>query len=131
MGVETEDASEPDLNRMAREFFDYWCTVWKDVHPIGPRWTDQRRKKIKARLRSFSLEELKRACDNLHASPFARGDNDRGWVADLDYLIRSDEVVDRWLRRPDIQPPIRASPGKTPKLRLYRPKDPDQEESAA
>lgn len=129
-------AQEPDSNREAREFFEYWCSVWRDVHPIGPRWTDQRRKKIKARLRSFSLDELKRACDNLHASPWARGDNERGWVADLDYLIRSDEVVDRWLRKPEAQPPARAAPARAaparPKIRfLLQDPEPDGEEVGA
>lgn len=116
-----------------REFWQYFCDVWRDVYPRGPELTEGRRRKIKARLRRFSLDDLKRACDNLHASAWARGENERGWVADIDYLIRNDEVVDRWLRRPEAHPPARAAPTPQRKLRIFRPPDPDgaQEVDAA
>jgi len=61
--------------------------------------TTERKRKIKARLKTFTLDELKRAAENRLADPWALGENEGGkvWAHDLDSLIRSDEKVDRWL----------------------------------
>ena len=45
----------------------------------------------------FTLEEILKALDNLSKSEFHQGDNDRGWKADPDFLIRNDEQIDKWL----------------------------------
>lgn len=90
-----------DKDDQVAEFHEHFVTAWKDVYPRGPKLSPKRRKKIRKRLEEFSLDELKRACDNLHADPFARGKNDRGWIADIDYLIKNQENVDKWLNRPN------------------------------
>ena len=51
----------------------------------------------------FSLEEVKLAIENFASSPFHTGDNDRGWVADLDFIIRSDENIEKGLKLNDVQ----------------------------
>jgi uncharacterized phage protein (TIGR02220 family) len=61
------------------------------------RLTKDREKKIVLRLKTYSLEECKTAIDNLSTSKFHNGENDRGWVADVDFLFRSDEQVDKFL----------------------------------
>jgi hypothetical protein len=61
------------------------------------RLTKDREKKIVLRLKTYSLEECKAAIDNLSTSKFHNGENDRGWVADVDFLFRSDEQVDKFL----------------------------------
>lgn|GEM_PF-4646117 len=92
-------APDPDpLMEQVREFHAYYCHRWRDVFPRGPRLLPGRIRKIKARLRTFTLDELKQACDNLHRSAFHRGHNDQKKpYGTIDYLIRSDEQVDRWL----------------------------------
>ena len=59
--------------------------------------TEGRIKKLTLRLKTFSLEDILKALYNLSQSPFHRGINDRGWSADPDFLLRSDEQIDKWL----------------------------------
>lgn len=59
--------------------------------------TSERVKKLNLRLKIFTLEEILKALENLSKSEFHQGNNDRGWKADADFLIRSDEQVDKWL----------------------------------
>lgn len=61
------------------------------------RITPDRKKKIKLRLKSYTVDEIKLAIDNLSKSKFHNGDNDRGWVADIDFIIRNDEQIDKFL----------------------------------
>ena len=103
-----------DLNAEAKEFHAYYCRVWSDVFPRGPRLTEDRRRKIIARLKTFTLDELKLACDALHRSPFHRGENDAGKpYGTIDFLIRSDSQVDKWLGEA-VARPIRAGPRRRP-----------------
>lgn len=61
--------------------------------------TQARKIHIRARLKTFSAEQLETAVDNLAASPWHRGENDRKWSADPDFLFRSDEQVDKFLNQ--------------------------------
>jgi hypothetical protein len=61
--------------------------------------TKSREEKLKLRFRTYSGEQLSKALMNLSNSKFHRGDNDRGWTASPDFLIRSDEQVDIWLNK--------------------------------
>lgn len=65
--------------------------------------SEKRKKHIKARLKVFSLEEIKLAIENFSASPFHTGENDRGWIADLDFIIRSDENIEKGLKLNEVQ----------------------------
>lgn len=57
--------------------------------------TDKRKSKLKARLKDAGREMLEQAIRNTAASKFHTGDNDRGWSADLDFIIRSYEQVEK------------------------------------
>jgi len=59
--------------------------------------TEGRFKKYKARLKTYSYDQLKRALNNITSQPFYKGDNDRGWIIDPDYFLRSDEIIDKAL----------------------------------
>lgn len=59
------------------------------------RLTPKRVKKIKSRLKDCGFEMIKAAIENTASNSFYRGDNDRGWTADLDFIIRSYEQVER------------------------------------
>jgi hypothetical protein len=59
--------------------------------------TEGRVRKLGLRLEKFSLSQILEALENLSLSEFHRGKNDRGWKADPDFLINSDEKVDKWL----------------------------------
>lgn len=64
-------------------------------NPNTYRLTDKRRAKIRSRLKDAGAEMLRQAINNTAASPFHTGDNDRGWSADLDFIIRSYEQVEK------------------------------------
>jgi hypothetical protein len=59
--------------------------------------TRGREEKLRLRLKTYKQEQILAALTNLSRSSFHRGKNDRSWVADPDFLIRSDEQIDRWL----------------------------------
>lgn len=57
--------------------------------PIPKTITADRRRKIEARIREHGPEAWAEACRRMASSPFCRGDNDRGWRADLDFLCQT------------------------------------------
>jgi len=55
-------------------------------------------RQIKARLKSFTVEELKAAITNLRQSTFHCGNNDKERVyGSLEYLFKNDSQVDKWV----------------------------------
>jgi uncharacterized protein YdaU (DUF1376 family) len=56
--------------------------------PAVARMTADREKKLRARLRENTLDDWMRAFDALERSAFCRGENDRGWRADFDFLLQ-------------------------------------------
>lgn len=56
--------------------------------PIAAKLTPQRRSQINARLKEHGGHGWQRAFDKLVESPFLRGENDRHWRADIDFVVR-------------------------------------------
>ncbi|ASP84147.1 hypothetical protein CDO26_05705 [Sinorhizobium meliloti] len=50
--------------------------------------TADRRRKVEARIREHGEELWAEACRRMAKSAFCRGENDRGWRADLDFLCQ-------------------------------------------
>lgn len=61
------------------------------------RETGGRERKLKARLKNYTMDQILEALRNMSEDKFYSGGNDRGWVADPDFLILSDEQVDKFL----------------------------------
>lgn len=59
--------------------------------------TDKRRNMLRLRMKRFSYEQIVESTTNLSQSSFHMGANDRGWKADPDFLLRSDEQIDKFL----------------------------------
>lgn len=66
-----------------------------ETNPQLFKLTPKRKTKIKARLKDCGYEMLTLAINNTAANGFYRGDNERGWKADLDYITRSYEQVEK------------------------------------
>lgn len=82
-----------------KEIFEYYNETFKDCWSKPLLLTPQRKKKISARLKNFTPEELKIAIRNIRASPFHCGNNDKGRIyATPDFIFRNDETVDKWLK---------------------------------
>jgi uncharacterized protein YdaU (DUF1376 family) len=86
-----EDVSaEPTVKPLTKqEVLDAWE---ERMVPLGfPRiakMTGDRERKLRARLKDSTLEEWLRAFSALERSAFCRGENDRGWRADFDFLLQ-------------------------------------------
>ena len=80
-------------SKEAEEIIDYFNNKFSRQYRLTP----DRNKKIKLRLKSYSLDEIKKAIDNLKQSKFHNGENDRGWIATIDFIIRNDEKIDEFL----------------------------------
>lgn len=64
-------------------------------NPNTFKLTPKRQKKIKARLKDCGETMLREAIENTSKNEFYRGKNERGWKADLDFILRSYEQVER------------------------------------
>ncbi len=116
--ISTDRDTSP-IGDLAQEIIDHFNEVWSDIHPKGYKLTKGRRSKIKARLKTFSVADIKQAIDNLHKSKWHRGDNDRGWKADIDFIIRNDEQIDKWCNNPPVGRGKRYDPEQVDWDKLY------------
>ncbi len=78
-----------------KEFFEHYKLESGSNSSLRP--TDGRFDKFKTRRQSFSLEEMKQAVTNCFQDNFFSGNNDRGWRADIDYILRNDEKLEKLL----------------------------------
>lgn len=65
------------------------CVSFPSVKVIS----DARKKAIKARLETYSLEDFKTVFENAESSSFLKGNNDRKWSANFDWLIADRNIV--------------------------------------
>ena len=61
--------------------------------PKLQKLTDKRKTSINKFLKEFNVEQFKEICINANVSDFLTGNNDRGWKADFDFIIRPDKAV--------------------------------------
>lgn len=71
------------------DLFHSICTSFPKIRSIS----DSRRKAIKARLNTYSLEDFKTVFENAEASSFLKGSNDRNWTATFDWLIKDSNMA--------------------------------------
>ena len=90
---EKEIYKSNDLVEM-QNIYDLFIKLF-EKNPNNYKLTDKRKLKIKQRLKDAGSEMLTKAIKNTAESDFYRGDNSRGWKADLDFITRSYEQVER------------------------------------
>lgn len=78
----TQRKSLVDYQRIL-DLYHEICVSFPKVRTLS----DSRKRAIKARLEKYGLEELKEAFSLCEASDFLKGKNDRGWKADLDWIM--------------------------------------------
>lgn len=66
------------------DLYNSICTSLPKVRSLS----DARRKAIKARLNTYTLEDFQAVFENAEASSFLKGSNDRNWTATFDWLIK-------------------------------------------
>ena len=84
-----------DVQRVMDEYNRIFAGLW--ARPLA--LTADRKRKIQARLKTFTVDELVTAMKNIRASPFHCGENDRHQVyATPEFICRNDGQVDKWLK---------------------------------
>lgn len=86
----TADTKKADKDKVDFEkFIEYYNAAMqhKAIKPIS-RITDRRKENLAARAREFGKEALQVVVDKAAASDFLNGKNNRGWVADFDWMMR-------------------------------------------
>lgn len=63
------------------------------------RVTDKVKRLLKTRLKVYTMDEVMLALEKMAADPFNQGQNDRGWSADPEYLLRNDSQIDKFLNK--------------------------------
>lgn len=74
------------------ELFNFFIQQF-EKNPKRYTLTEGRRAKLKSRLQDCGEELIRDAITNTANSKFHRGENDRNWQADLDFIIRTPEQV--------------------------------------
>lgn len=81
--------ADPPKPLTKREILEAWHERMVPLgFPAVAKMTGQRERQLSARLKDSTLEEWQRAMDALERSTFCRGENDRGWRADFDFLLQ-------------------------------------------
>jgi hypothetical protein len=85
-------------NPVSQTIMDFYNQEFQGLWKGPLRLTRERERQIKARLKSFSVDELKTAITNLRQSAFHCGNNDKERVYGTpEYLFKNDSQVDKWL----------------------------------
>lgn len=77
---------EENRNKIV-EIYNATCTKLSKTQKL----TEKRKKSIDAFLKEFTIEQFQSVCKIANASDFLTGNNDRGWKADFDFIIKADK----------------------------------------
>lgn len=76
----------------ASKIIDHYNEICKNLLPVKIL-TEKRRKSINARIREHGLEKVIQMLENASKSSFLAGQNQRGWTADFDWLLKPEQFV--------------------------------------
>ena len=71
------------------DLFNTICVFFPSVRSLS----DARKKAIKARLNTYTVEDFKQCFENAEASSFLKGGNNRNWTATFDWLIKDQNMA--------------------------------------
>jgi predicted phage replisome organizer len=95
---EKEIEIESDIKEIHKEKTDYQhivdmfnsiCTSLPSVRSLS----DARKKAIKARLTTYTVDDFRQCFENAEASSFLKGGNNRNWTATFDWLIKDQNMA--------------------------------------
>ena len=75
---------------------EIFVKLYNELCPNLPKCikqTDNRDKAISKIVKKFSLEDIKTVFTKANDSAFLTGKNDRGWIANIDFLLREDKFI--------------------------------------
>lgn len=71
-------------------------SLYEEICPSLPairKLTDKRKKAIKSLLKQYDIATIKEAFEKAEASDFMKGNNNRGWKADIDFLTNVNNMA--------------------------------------
>ena len=75
------------------EFIEAWNALGKPFAALRT-WSDKRQRMLKVRMvDAFFAANWKPALEAMAFAPFCRGENNRGWIADVDFFLRPDSAA--------------------------------------
>ena len=78
-----------------------YLSLFNSLYKREYKPTEGRSRKLALRLKTYTWEQIEQSLRNMANQKWTHGDNQKNWVADPDYLIRSDEVIDKFLNVKD------------------------------
>lgn len=84
---ETSDSDESENPPSYQQIVDLYHSICKSF-PSVRSVSDARKKAIRARLNTYTLDDFRTVFENAEASSFLKGKNDRNWQATFDWLLK-------------------------------------------
>lgn len=88
IGEERTVKESPDCQQIV-DLFNSICISLPSVRSLS----NARKKAIKARLNTYTVEDFKQCFENAEASAFLKGSNNRNWTATFDWLIMDSNMA--------------------------------------
>ena len=82
--IEEVKEEEHTTCKQVVDLFHSICTSYPSVKTLS----EARKKAIKARLKSYSIDDFRTLFEKAEASSFLKGSNERNWSANFDWLIK-------------------------------------------
>lgn len=91
--IEKEKDIDIDRDKVdCPQIIDLYHSICKSFSSVRSLSAD-RKKAIRARLKTYTLEDFKTVFENAEASSFLKGANDRNWTATFDWLIKDSNMA--------------------------------------
>lgn len=103
--VSSNEDTSPDRVSVD-EVLEGWNEI-AAVHGLAQvrKLTDQRRRKVQAQAKRFSVPDWQAVFARISQSPFLKGDNRQGWRCDFDFILSENNFVKILEGKYDRQPP--------------------------
>lgn len=85
----SKDSGESPTCQQIVDLYHYICKSFQSVRSLS----ESRKKAIKARLNTYTLDDFRTVFENAEASSFLKGSNDRNWTATFDWLIKDSNMA--------------------------------------
>jgi len=86
----TSSSSSTTNNNIYSQFVDFWNS--KENLPKIKRFTPRRLIKLKARMKEeYFVDNWRMIIERISITPFLTGDNDRGWKADVTWILENSD----------------------------------------
>lgn len=86
---EKEKKSEKVDYQLIADMYNDTCVSFPKIKTLS----DARKKAIKARLKTYTIEDFRTLFQKAEASDFLKGKNDRNWSANFDWLIKDSSMA--------------------------------------